>query len=70
MGHKEQTFATPEEAALADFDARYARVVRVTFTGIDEALVKLATNEELIIYPYFVCCRRTTNGWVEENSHN
>lgn len=67
---EEQTFATPEAAALADFDPRYARVVRVTFESADEAMVELATNEEPYLYPYFVYCRRVRNGWVEEDSHN
>jgi hypothetical protein len=42
MEEKEKTFATPEEAALAGLDYRYARVFRVTFNSPDETVVELA----------------------------
>jgi hypothetical protein len=58
------------EAALAGFDPRYARVVRVTFNSPDEAVVELATNEEPYLYPYFVYCYRMQGRWVEGDSHS
>jgi hypothetical protein len=65
-------FATPSEAALADFPTRYARVADVTFSeNGNEALVELLTNEEPTLYPYFVHCVRDGNGrWHETHSHN
>lgn len=70
MEEKDETFATPEDAALADFDPRYAGVVRVTFNSPDEAVVELATNEEPYLYPYVVYCHRIQGRGVEGISHN
>lgn len=63
-------YATPEEAALADFDLRYARVVRTVFYGPDDAEVELATNEEPYLYPYFIRCSRGPEGWIETGGGN
>lgn len=63
-------FATPEEAALADFDPGYARVVETLYHGPDLAEVQLATNEEPNLYPYFVRCHRGPDGWTEGASAN
>ena len=46
------TFPTPEEAAPADFDLRYARVVEVIYSEEGtEAMVDLLTNEEPTLCP-------------------
>jgi hypothetical protein len=68
----QEGFATPEAAALADFDPRYARVVRVTYSGDgSDATVDLLTNEEPTPYPYYVHCVRDEQGrWHELWSHN
>jgi hypothetical protein len=55
---------TPEAAALADFDPRFARVVRTTVTG-ERATVELATNEPPTEYPYWVRCVRINGRWYE-----
>ena len=73
-------FSTPEEAALAGFDPRYARVVQVRFDRStptclmplpqNEAEVELATNEPPYEYPYFVHVERVGDFWEERVSHN
>jgi hypothetical protein len=73
-------YSTPEEAALAGFDPRYARVVHVrvdrpTPTCLmplreNEAEVELATNEPPYEYPYFVHVERVGDFWEERQSHN
>jgi hypothetical protein len=63
-------FPTPEAAALAGFDPRYARVVKVEFKSDEHAIVELATNEEPYLYAYFVHCHLEPEGWTEGVSHN
>jgi hypothetical protein len=65
-------YATPEDAALAGWDTRYARVDEVTYAaGGSEARVTLLTNEEPHLYPYYVYCVRDRSGlWIETGSHN
>ena len=79
-------FASPEEAALAGFDARYARV-RNVYSGwpcIDDANedvpdypefedrfeVQLLTNEPPREYLYYVHVVREKGRWFEASSHN
>ena len=66
------TFATAEEAALADFPAQYVSVESVTYSHRGErARVALLTNEEPYVYPYFVYCERDSDGrWSETHSSN
>jgi hypothetical protein len=66
------TFATPEEAAVADFPARYVGVESVTYShGGERAKVALLTNEEPYLYPYYVYCERDSDGrWSETHSSN
>jgi hypothetical protein len=68
----EQSFATPDEAAVATFPARYVRVESVELSrGGKEAKVALLTNEEPYLYPYFVYCERLDDGqWIETHGHN
>jgi len=68
----EPTFSTPEEAALADFPLKYARVESVSYSKDgSRATVKLLTNEEPNLYPYFVNCERTKSSrWIETDGHN
>jgi hypothetical protein len=73
-------YSTPEEAALAGFDPRYARVVQVRFDrptptclmplGQNEAEVELATNEPPYEYRYFVHVERVGDFWEEKVSNN
>ena len=65
-------FATPQEAALADFPARYARVESVDYsTDGNEAKVMLLTNEEPYLYRYYVWCVRDSGGlWHETHGGN
>jgi hypothetical protein len=52
-------YETPEDAALSDFDPRYARVVAVHISEDGaEAKVDLLTIEEPTLYPYYVWCQR------------
>jgi hypothetical protein len=66
------TFATPEDAAVADFPPKYVEVESVTYShGGEQATVALLTNEEPYLYPYYVCCERDSNGrWSETHSSN
>ena len=66
------TFATPEEAAVADFPSKYVRVESDTYSGHGErARVALLTNEEPYVYPYYVYCERDRSGrWSETHSSN
>ena len=68
----DETFATPGEAAVADFPARYVRVESVTYSRKGgRAKVALLTNEEPYLYPYYVHCERDENGrWSETYSSN
>jgi hypothetical protein len=68
----EETFATPEEAAVVDFPPHYVRVEGVTYSRDGErAKVTLLTNEEPYLYPYYVYCERDQNGrWSETHSSN
>ena len=68
----DETFATPEEAAVTGFPQRYVRVDEVSYSDDgNEALVTLMTNEEPYLYPYYVHCFREASGcWVETHSHN
>ena len=63
---------TPEQAALAGWDSRYARVDGVSYSAKGrKARVKLLTNEEPYLYPYYVHCERDANGrWHETYSSN
>ncbi len=64
-------WATPEEAALAGFDPRYAKVVDVRYLhGGQFADVELATNEPPYLYPYWVLCERVEGGWVDKLGGN
>ena len=63
-------FPTPEEAALAGFDSRYARVVETRYWDDDHAEVYLATNEDPTLYPYFVQAVRVEGMWHEGGSAN
>jgi hypothetical protein len=74
-------YSTPEEAALAGFDPRYARVVRVRFDqptptclmplGQNEAEVELATNEPPWESTHTSCTfERVGDLWEERQSHN
>jgi hypothetical protein len=66
------TFATPEEAAVADLPPRYVRVENVTYSRDGErAKVSLLTNEEPYLYPYLSYCERDEDGrWSETHSLN
>jgi hypothetical protein len=68
----DETFATPEEAAVADFPPQYVRVESVTYSRMGQrARMALLTNEEPYLYPYFVDCERDENGcWIETGSAN
>jgi hypothetical protein len=68
----EDGYATPDEAALVGWDARFARVDKVTYSsGGSKACVTLLTNEEPYLYPYYVYCVRDRSGlWVETHSSN
>jgi len=68
----EATFATPEEAAVAEFPSQYVVVESVTYSrGGEQAKVALLTNEEPYLYPYYVYCERDANGrWSETHSSN
>jgi hypothetical protein len=65
-------YATPEEAALAGFPARYARVADVRYSSDGQrAEVDLVTNEEPTVHPYFAHCSRDEHGrWHEDQSFN
>lgn len=69
---REDGYATPEEAALAGWDTRYARVHEVSYAANGkEARVTLLTNEEPYLYPYYVWCERDSDGrWSESHSSN
>jgi hypothetical protein len=68
----DSTFATPEEAAVADFPPEYVRVASVSYSRDGRrATVSLLTNEEPYLYPYDVYCERDANGrWSETHSSN
>lgn len=68
----EETFATPEAAAVAHFPPQYVRVERVTYSHCGKrAKVALLTNEEPYLYPYYSYCERDENGrWTESYSSN
>lgn len=68
----QESFATPKQAAVATFPARYVRVRQLEISRDGgEAKVSLLTNEEPYLYPYYVYCARTEDGrWVEMHSHN
>jgi hypothetical protein len=68
----EPTFATPEDAAVADFPQQYVQVESVRYSRRGrKARVKLLTNEEPYLYPYYVYCERDENGrWIETHSSN
>jgi hypothetical protein len=66
------TFASPEEAAVADFPSEYVSVENVTYSQDGKrATVALLTNEEPYLYPYYVYCERDDDGhWTETASSN
>ena len=70
----EGTFATPEEAATADWDApsKFVRVESVTYSEDGRAAtVALLTNEEPHLYPYYVYCIRDVSGrWIATHDSN
>ena len=66
----DRQFDTPEEAAVAGFDPRFARVVEVSYKDETHAVVELSTNEPPVEYPYFVRVERVRGRWVEIASHN
>ena len=68
----EARFATPEDAAVADFPPQYVRVESISHSdGGRKATVKLLTNEEPYLYPYSVYCERDENGrWSETHGSN
>lgn len=68
----DETFATPEEAAVADFPPQYVRVESITYSGKgNRAKVALLTNQEPYLYRYYVNCERDENGrWGETSSSN
>ena len=68
----DSTFATPEEAAVADFPPEYVRVASVSYSkDRRRATVSLLTNEEPFLYPYYVHCERGADGrWNETHSSN
>lgn len=63
-------YPTPEEAALAGLDPRYARVVVTRYESDDLAEVELATNTPEAPYPYFVQATRMNGLWFEGPSSN
>ena len=66
-----EPWQTPEEAALAGFDPRYAKVIKVTYLRSGRfAEVELATNEEPFVYPYWVMCERVEGGWINRADSN
>jgi len=72
QGVSDTTFATPEEAAVADFPAEFVRVESVSYSRDGrQAKVSLLTNEEPYLYPYYVWCERDEAGrWSEAHSSN
>jgi hypothetical protein len=68
--HGERGYPTPDEAAMAGFDPRYARVVVTRYVNDDLAEVELATNTREAPYSYFVTVRRTGGVWFEGASGN
>jgi hypothetical protein len=73
-------YPTAEQAALAGFDRRYARVIRVRSEKprpgclkplrSNEVEVELATNEPPYEYAYFVHVERIGDVSIEGMSHN
>jgi hypothetical protein len=64
-------YPTPEEAALSDFDPRYAKVVVVREAASpDDLEVELATNEPPRLYPYFVRVHREDGLWRVQSDGN
>ena len=63
-------YSTPEEAAMADFDPRYARVVATRFVDDDLAEVGLSVNTPETPYPYFVQAMCVNGRWYEGPSGN
>jgi hypothetical protein len=66
----ERGYSTPEEAALAGFDPRYARVVGTRYVSDELAEVELETNTPEAPYPYFLQVTRTNRLWFEGASGN
>jgi hypothetical protein len=56
--------SSPAEAARGNIPARYARPIAAELSpdGRD-AVVLLGTNEEPVLYPYFVVCHLESDGW-------
>lgn len=71
-GVHDETFASPEEAAVSDFPTKYVRVEEVSYSDNgNTALVTVITNEEPYLYPYYVHCAREASGrWSETGGHN
>lgn len=70
MDQGDRGYPTPQEAALAGFDPRYARVVVTRFVNDDLAEVELATNTSEAPYPCFVQVTRMDGLWFEGSSGN
>lgn len=64
-----KTFASPQDAAMVGFPARYCRVVASRIEG-DDAYVLLDTGSDGRPYLYGVNCSRHDGGWVEGGSGN
>jgi hypothetical protein len=68
--HLTRGFNSPEDAALADFHAGCARVVRVEYSDANHARVDLVTNEDPYVYPYHVECIQVGGRWYELSGYN
>jgi hypothetical protein len=68
----DNSFETPEEAAVADFHPNYVRVASVSYSeDRTHATVKLLMNEKPSLYEYYSYCERDANGrWRESHSSN
>jgi hypothetical protein len=70
MANPEPGYSSPEEAALAGFDPRFARVVVTRYVDDESVEVELETNTPEAPYPYFVQVRRVEERWFEGPSAN
>jgi hypothetical protein len=71
-GVTDDSFETPEEAAVSDFHPKYVRVDSVSYSEDGRhATVTLLTNAEPRLYEYYSYCERDANGrWRETHSSN
>ncbi|MCA1683012.1 MAG: hypothetical protein LC685_03325 [Actinobacteria bacterium] len=66
----EAGYPTPEEAALAEWDdypGAAARIISVTYSGENEAVV---VTDTVPSHPMWNYCVRTAEGWVFTHDHN